>query len=54
MAKLVLRNIVEGGSQGAALPSLSSLEPWVILSDQEGFSEGPVVLLEVSRLFWAM
>lgn len=31
MAKLVLRNFIEGGSQGAALPSLLLLEPWVML-----------------------
>lgn len=31
LGKMVLRNIVEGGSKEAALPSLPSLEPWVIL-----------------------
>lgn len=53
MAKLVLRNITEGGSQGADLPALALLGALGdALFSQGGFSEGVVVLLGVSGLFW--
>lgn len=53
LAKLVLRNITEGGSQGADLPALALLGALGdALFSQGGFSEGVVVLLGVSGLFW--
>lgn len=55
MAKLVLRNFIEGRKPGSC-PSLFALAGTLgdALSNQEGFSEGLVVLLGVSGLFWVM